>query len=709
MLPLEVPSIANASLPADGKITNFQQLLSHKSLKMDRVLEAYDLITVPYTSETKNLPPYQNILNTTTFGIEFELTIPNKPNLYTEHDFCQILMSRNNLSCRSAQYSDKDVKPYWKIKPDSSILCPLETPSCFAYELVSPVLSGQNGLNQVKSQIVAMQNLKPSADYSSGLHLHTFIGKNFNSPEFLTNLKKILINFIKFEEVFDSIMPLTRQKSINGYCQSIRFNQNLANFDNFPAQLKISQAKNFEELNQLVNPGNGTSFQRHFKINLQPIFTLGTIEWRQHSATVDLEKVESWIRLILLFVRNSINQTYRIKSFKDDTPLEIKFYKFFEWVIRDKKLYEFYLKRQEFFADQAEKTNFLHEKMFISRNNLAKIVTGPGTGSSKKGSKDTAEIDSKELQPCLERYNAMTSPNLVNRLPERSNNMPVIGILTQECPENIGKKTQSHQCSGQNVGYVSTNYIKFVESAGARAYVIPLETKYESLKFLMNCHLSGVILPGGPYTRQKTKFVLLQKWVHEIQNLQKIPIPVLGVCVGYERFILNELGLENRTEMFLDALQAKFKQRIQGLLPAVGTVEFLKDTKSQPALYHSHRWFLNPEIFETSSTISKNFKILTNSTFKELPVVSTVQHQTKPFIGTAWHPEKPAHEFHPLGFPKKYNTPAAIGLSQKLSQHFINLCRAHPNRFRLSKNFLSHRLTRFLPNPKIKYGELVYA
>ena len=185
------------------------------------------------------------------------------------------------LPCQSAKYSDKDVKPYWKVKPDISITCPWDRKRCFPYELVSPVLSGEEGLGEIYQQVEAMGPYKPSADYNSGFHVHVYIGKEIegsnivNGNSQLEDLKKILQNFIKYEEVFDSIMPRTRRGSINGYCKSIRNNSNLSKLSNFEANNLIAKMTNFVDLNQLVNPGQGILSQRNFKLNLQPILTLG--------------------------------------------------------------------------------------------------------------------------------------------------------------------------------------------------------------------------------------------------------------------------------------------------------------------------------------------------------------------------------------------------------------------------------------------------
>ena len=373
-------------------------------------------------------PPYRTLPNRT-FGVEFELTIDIIPNLYNEQDICDMMMQGNGLPCQSAKYSDKDVKPYWKVKPDSSIACPWDRKRCFAYELVSPVLSGNGGLHQIYKQVEAMRPYKPSADYSSGFHVHVYIGKESKGNLKLENLKKILQNFIKYEQVFDSIMPRTRRGSINGYCQSIRNNSNLAELSNFAANNLIAKMTNFVDLNQLVNPGEGILFQRHFKLNLQPILTLGTIEWRQHATTANYEKASSWIRLILHFMEASIKNAPP-KAFKENISLDVKFNRFFEWIIKDRRLYDYYKKRR---SNLAKKKSFYDEKkqQFISPNSLTKMIYGPNDDGHHKGKKD-GELDAWETieaRPCHDRLNANDDIRRLEALPKLLNEVPVIGIL----------------------------------------------------------------------------------------------------------------------------------------------------------------------------------------------------------------------------------------------------------------------------------------
>jgi len=254
----------------------------------------------------------------------------------------------------------------------------------------------------------------------------------------------------------------------------------------------------------------------------------------------------------------------------------------------------------------------------------------------------------------------------------------------------------------------------------------------------MDNHLSGIILPGGRYDQKKSEHIRLQNSVFDIMMNQKIPVPVLGVSLGFQRFLERILGLTHRGELLTDTdtltredAKGRRKNKISGNLkldllklgndPTVASFtnqserfdvsnifknlpQNLKNTKSA---HHAHRWYFDYKNFTQKH--SKHFNILSTSThpLNGQKFINTISSKKYPFIGTSWHPEKPAFEFNELNFERRYHTGEAIKMSQYFGNVFVDLTREHPNRFRLSWNFLSDRLER---NGKCKfYGEVTYS
>ncbi|KAK3283934.1 hypothetical protein CYMTET_8390 [Cymbomonas tetramitiformis] len=170
----------------------------------------------------------------------------------------------------------------------------------------------------------------------AGFHVHVSV-EDLN----LLQMKKVCQNFIKFEEVFDSLVPLSRRA--NEYCSSNRRNAVLQQtVSNKEANVYLASRCSLRELSEAMNP----AASRYHKLNLQPLIQLRqpTFEFRQHSSTHEYGKVGPWIRLLVLFVENSA----RLKSpqaFLDDKTVDHKFAKFFEWVIKDRYLRDFYVER----------------------------------------------------------------------------------------------------------------------------------------------------------------------------------------------------------------------------------------------------------------------------------------------------------------------------------------------------------------------------
>jgi hypothetical protein len=63
-----------------------------------------------------------------------------------------------------------------------------------------------------------------------------------------------------------------------------------------------------------------------------------------HQGTHNVEKITNWIRLLLIFVKNSCSGKVP-DNFKSSTKPKDKYEKLFQWVINDRYLYEYYNKR----------------------------------------------------------------------------------------------------------------------------------------------------------------------------------------------------------------------------------------------------------------------------------------------------------------------------------------------------------------------------
>jgi hypothetical protein len=235
-----------------------------------------------------------------TFGVEFEMFLPDSKEQTLEG--VQSHLRAAGIECQITAYSMKERVEYWKITKDSSI----RPDSCgdLGFELVSPVLLGRHGLARCQRVLSAVSQLGASVNESAGFHVH--IGAEDLCSAQVANVAQ---NFVRYEEGIDLMLPGSRRGHGNPYIMS-----NLAVFGGSSGE-EISSAirgaaGSMEQLVSLVNPGipilsapgSPCVDQRHYKLNLHSYSKHGTVEFRQHSGTVDCTTAEAWICFLLRFV-----------------------------------------------------------------------------------------------------------------------------------------------------------------------------------------------------------------------------------------------------------------------------------------------------------------------------------------------------------------------------------------------------------------------
>lgn len=206
--------------------------------------------------------PFEYTFNRT-FGIELETYGADRDRIITE--------ARNlGINIEGESYNHQ-TRNHWKVVTDSSIR------GGRGNEIVSPVLKGIEGIEQVKKICIALQRAGAKVNASCGFHLH------FGVQDFdLENFKNLYKNYISTEKDFDTIVPRSRRADNNTYCKSI---VNIAGIER-----KINGAESIADFGRILNT-------RYFKLNFQSYLRYGTVEFRQHSGTTTFSKIKNWIMI----------------------------------------------------------------------------------------------------------------------------------------------------------------------------------------------------------------------------------------------------------------------------------------------------------------------------------------------------------------------------------------------------------------------------
>jgi len=123
--------------------------------------------------------------------------------------------------------------------------------------LVSLVLRGIEGIEQIKKVCIALGKAGAKVNKSCGFHLH--LGANDLT---IDNFKTLVKSHINLENAFDAIMPESRRGNTNTFC---RIMSSVANVNR-----KVEASNTVRELTQAYN-------SRYFKLNLQSYLKYGTV------------------------------------------------------------------------------------------------------------------------------------------------------------------------------------------------------------------------------------------------------------------------------------------------------------------------------------------------------------------------------------------------------------------------------------------------
>lgn len=210
------------------------------------------------------------------FGVEIECLIPARTPEASVTNVAYGLaqaIEAAGVGCYFAGYSHARPNT-WKIVTDSSISAPN---GFVGLEIVSPPLTDE-GLGQVETVCRTLIENGARVNKTCGLHVH--IGAR-TLP--LSTMKNLAWLYHDYEESIDGLMPVSRRANNAYYARSVKAMLN---------KEQLQDARDVQGIQRAINFAS-----RYTKLNFASYFRHGTVEFRQHSGTVDPVKVTKWIML----------------------------------------------------------------------------------------------------------------------------------------------------------------------------------------------------------------------------------------------------------------------------------------------------------------------------------------------------------------------------------------------------------------------------
>jgi len=214
-------------------------------------------------------------INTLTFGIELECYRPAGVSMQAAAD---AVAQRLGKPCAVIPYSRAhEPCSTWKVTTDGSL-----GDYATGCEFVSPVLTGEEGKAEVAKVLSALNDLGCTVSKDCGTHAH--IGVRGVGLPFFKNIVRL---YQAYEPLIDSMMPVSRRASNNGFCRTMTA----------LSAANINAAHTISELSEALRRSTGAHERRYHKVNLDAFNRHGTVEFRQHSGTLDETKIINWLNI----------------------------------------------------------------------------------------------------------------------------------------------------------------------------------------------------------------------------------------------------------------------------------------------------------------------------------------------------------------------------------------------------------------------------
>ncbi|KAK9816035.1 hypothetical protein WJX74_001849 [Apatococcus lobatus] len=286
------------------------------------------------------------------------------------------------------------------------------------------------------------------------------------------------------------------------------------------------------------------------------------------------------------------------------------------------------------------------------------------------------QTESELRGPCVNYVSALFALALSCQMLQRThiearrNDRPLIGIVSEPGGP-----------SPEGYSYIAGSYVRFIESAGARAVPIPYDLPIDETKRRFGL-INGVLIPGGAGTLAAGyQFFDTAKLLMELAlaaNDQGDYFPVHGTCLGFQLMCI----AISQNESLLSSFDAGNYPSVQSLTQAAGNSRFYahfpdqlrSDVMDLPITMQNHHFGVTLESFRDSQKLTSFFDLLSTAKDRQgKEYVNTIEGKKYPFSGCEWHPEKNAYEWAPqLGIP---HSPEAIDVTYAAAKFVVGEAR----------------------------------
>lgn len=201
------------------------------------------------------------------FGVEIEF-------FGVTREVVEAALRRVGISAETENYNH-NTRGHWKLVTDASV----NSTGCgqgVGNELVSPVLYGEDGLKELELACKVLGEVGAKVDKTCGVHVHHDIN-GYN----LQQIKNIYVIYARSNKAIDAMLPKSRRT------------ENRPRFCKPMDEEYIQRVNSCNSIDQLkMRLGD-----RYYTVNFCSYVKYGTVEFRQHSGSVEFSKIGAWVQL----------------------------------------------------------------------------------------------------------------------------------------------------------------------------------------------------------------------------------------------------------------------------------------------------------------------------------------------------------------------------------------------------------------------------
>ena len=167
----------------------------------------------------------------------------------------------------------------WHVESDGSV-----TTSHGGGEAVSPILSGPEGLDELRRVMAALRAAGARVDRRCGMHVHVDM-RDLTGEQ----IARTYAAYVDRQAAMDSFVAPSRRAGRNAYCRAVGEYEKAQTVESFKATRTAPRV------------------DRYRTVNVQPFSRYGTLEFRQHQGTLNGAKAVAWVSTLLAMVNSVLN------------------------------------------------------------------------------------------------------------------------------------------------------------------------------------------------------------------------------------------------------------------------------------------------------------------------------------------------------------------------------------------------------------------